>query len=291
MTHGSKKTKEERVCKGQLLDVAGIPVPNDIIELAHIPELIDQIPLYIEKITEMKKEVEEFSKLAAKQSFVSTRYEIDNLIYRAFFIQLENRKYDIKEMRSIRGLPVISNRNPSCEICGENRSIDKCHIIPAKFGGTCNSDNIIILCPTHHRLLDRFMLSKQEYASINWLLKSKPSQHYADKILLENHKKFWIQVENNNNSPIRSYENKEWLIYKYALEEIIHILRYSNTISRKSLFNVLDGNIKAMSKGIVRILLKEEILWEDSNKHFLILAKPDFQASDDLAIKCWGKLN
>lgn len=283
----------------------GIPIPNDLHELRYIPQLIDKVPLYISKMKELKEKIEEFSKIAVAGNPIRRADDIENLIYRAFFIELENRNYSIKrigaergetegirfELRRVRWRQVISNRNAACEICGENRTIDKCHIIPNKFGGTRNSDNILILCPTHHRLFDRFMLSRQEYASINWSTKSKASQYYADTTLIKNHKKFWSRIESGNNSPILSYENEEWNIYRYVINEVISMFTYNSTINKQSIFKIVDENIKDMAKGVVKILLKNKILIEDSNKKFLTLAQPDFQDDVYLAKECWQELN
>ncbi|MCH8329589.1 MAG: hypothetical protein IIB81_04310 [Nanoarchaeota archaeon] len=47
-------------------------------------------------------------------------------------------------------------------ICGFNRVIEKCHIIPkAKGGKEC-----IWLCPNHHTLFDRGELTKEEFKKI-----------------------------------------------------------------------------------------------------------------------------
>ena len=56
-----------------------------------------------------------------------------------------------------------------CEICGFNRAIEYCHIIEVSKGGFTNIDNIVVLCPNHHRLFDRNELTKQEF---NILVKS-----------------------------------------------------------------------------------------------------------------------
>lgn len=50
----------------------------------------------------------------------------------------------------------------SCLICGHDRVVDYCHIVPARDGGTSHPDNIISLCPNHHRLMDRNLLTPEE---------------------------------------------------------------------------------------------------------------------------------
>jgi predicted restriction endonuclease len=59
-----------------------------------------------------------------------------------------------------------------CEICGESRAFDICHIIPVNQNGETVEWNILILCPTHHRLFDQRKLSDTEYNKV------------ADKVLI-----------------------------------------------------------------------------------------------------------
>lgn len=57
----------------------------------------------------------------------------------------------------------------SCEICGENRVLDKAHIVPRKGripSRTEPSDNLLGLCPNHHRLFDRNLLNEEEVSKI-----------------------------------------------------------------------------------------------------------------------------
>jgi hypothetical protein len=42
-----------------------------------------------------------------------------------------------------------------CEICGwDEDTVDSAHIIPVRDGGSHGVDNIVMLCPNHHRLFD-----------------------------------------------------------------------------------------------------------------------------------------
>lgn len=49
-----------------------------------------------------------------------------------------------------------------CLICGWSRCIDAAHIIPAHQGGTMDENNLIPLCPNHHRLFDKKKLRLNE---------------------------------------------------------------------------------------------------------------------------------
>jgi len=58
-----------------------------------------------------------------------------------------------------------------CAICGFDRFIEYAHIIPARRGGTIHPDNIIPLCPNHHRLYDKNLLNEEEWEIMgDWLI-------------------------------------------------------------------------------------------------------------------------
>ena len=63
-----------------------------------------------------------------------------------------------------------------CEICGEKRFTQRCHIKPRSEGGNNEDKNILILCPTHHVILD------------NWLIKSRGNQFTDEEYLKIKHK-------------------------------------------------------------------------------------------------------
>jgi transposase len=54
----------------------------------------------------------------------------------------------------------------ACEICKESRCVDLAHIKPNKLGGPMAKENILLLCPTHHRCFDQFTLTREEFALI-----------------------------------------------------------------------------------------------------------------------------
>jgi hypothetical protein len=90
---------------------------------------------------------------------------------------------------------IMKKQTVPCEICGENRVVDTCHIIPRRVKGTQKIDNVIFLCTTHHRLFDDCMLSKEEWDRIEWTRKARKSQIYAEKVLKVAHGKFWAKVD------------------------------------------------------------------------------------------------
>lgn len=49
-----------------------------------------------------------------------------------------------------------------CSICGWGEAAcDVCHIVSKREGGTDSLDNIVILCPNHHRMLDEGKISRE----------------------------------------------------------------------------------------------------------------------------------
>jgi hypothetical protein len=66
-----------------------------------------------------------------------------------------------KEANKFRGL-----YGTKCFLCGFDRFIEFCHLIPARDGGSTHPDNIVCLCPNHHTLMDKNLLSLDEMGSL-----------------------------------------------------------------------------------------------------------------------------
>lgn len=49
-----------------------------------------------------------------------------------------------------------------CVVCGERRLTEAAHLVPANEGGPGMVENIIPLCPSHHRFYDRGLLTDAE---------------------------------------------------------------------------------------------------------------------------------
>ena len=107
-----------------------------------------------------------------------------------------------------------------CEICGENRVVDTCHIIPRRVKGAQKVDNVLFLCPTHHRLFDTCMLSKEEWDRIDWTRKSRKSQVYAEKVLKVAHGNFWEKVGAGKYQKQTTWETGLHALYKANEEDI-----------------------------------------------------------------------
>lgn len=54
-----------------------------------------------------------------------------------------------------------------CEICGEARGLDLAHIKANKLGGPMTRENVLALCPTHHRYFDHGKLTREEFSKIS----------------------------------------------------------------------------------------------------------------------------
>lgn len=271
--------------------------PFDLEELKHIETLLSKIPLYKEKIAELHKEIDAVAKKASPLSPLSNHYEIESLIYKAFYSSLENRPFNEAGSAHISRLKAeikwdgeILNRNLPCEICGENRSIDRCHIVPNKLGGTQAEDNILLLCPTHHRLFDRFMLSKAEWVQIDWDRKSESSRIFAESVTLEAHKIFWNKVEQGHHEKINLYELNEKPFIEYVVSKILELFIAGRLLKQSNIYKMLDENIKAVSKIAISVLIKNGIIdkVKRGNDNALILTKNNFEV-DDVVLEIWRK--
>ena len=86
----------------------------------------------------------------------------------------------------------VKRQRAKCEICGDNRSVDRAHIIPKEYGGHMSAENLLLLCPTHHRLFDQGKLSGEEWERIKWERKAIVSQEFAEDILRLRQEAFWV---------------------------------------------------------------------------------------------------
>lgn len=272
--------------------------PYDIEELKHIELLLSKIPTYKEKLVELHDDISKVAEKAVKLGSFSSVYEIESLIYKAFYISLENRPFNSDISREISRLKAeivwegtILNRNISCEVCGENRSIDRCHIIPNKLGGSNTEENILFLCPTHHRLFDRFMLSEAEWAQVNWERKSESSRHFAENVTLEAHKVFWRKIENGQYEKIRLYELNEKPFIEYAVSKILKLFITGRIVRQSNIYKMLDENIRVISKKAIPSLVAHGVLEQikENGTNFLILSKKTSRIEEEIITEIWQK--
>jgi len=84
---------------------------------------------------------------------------------------------------------VAMNFDP-CQVCGESRAVQKCHVVPREHKGGWEG-NIIYLCPTHHFLFDHRGLSKAEVDKITLENINDHSREYFERVILEDHRMRW----------------------------------------------------------------------------------------------------
>jgi hypothetical protein len=76
-----------------------------------------------------------------------------------------------------------------CEICGWNESTtDLHHIIPVSEGGINELNNLINVCPNHHRMIHKNLISEDK---INEIIKNRSPIYYND-IIFDGKKKTYI---------------------------------------------------------------------------------------------------
>ena len=78
-----------------------------------------------------------------------------------------------------------------CEICGESRVRELCHIIPRAEGGPDEEWNSLSLCKNHHKLFDGNRLTEFEWAVIEWGKKDPRARQYAFSVRYKKHESFW----------------------------------------------------------------------------------------------------
>ncbi len=271
--------------------------PYDLEELKQIERLLEKVPVYQAKIAELSTAIEALSRQAAEAGAFSDVQKIDKLITKAFYIDCENRPFNTCDSKTISRLLAeiawhgeIKNRNLPCEICGENRSTDRCHIIPAKLGGTADADNILVLCPTHHRLLDRFMLSKAEWIAIDWERKSIPSQKYAFSVTLEAHKVFWAKLQNNGEpEKISEYEVNEKAFIRHVVDEIGELFIQGKPVKKSSIYRMLNPNTQDIGKKVIKHLIARGFIQQIKNgsQSMLILGSERLEVSDEIILRIW----
>ena len=78
----------------------------------------------------------------------------------------QRKKIRSRSYKAIRLRKRAHERIP-CSICGFKRYVELCHVIPVIKGGNDDMDNMIYLCPNHHRLFDCHRLNKTEMRKLD----------------------------------------------------------------------------------------------------------------------------
>ncbi|MFH1023283.1 MAG: HNH endonuclease signature motif containing protein [Planctomycetota bacterium] len=158
----------------------------------------------------------------------------------------------------------LFKQNTPCEICGENRSADSCHIIPREFGGAAAPNNILYLCPTHHRLFDRHMLFKEEWGKIIWSNKGVAASKYARIVLLPAFKSFWGRVEGTNfqretSSAVSRALTAQTRQHDFVVDELRNILKFSPGLTFDEIANLVSIDKKSCAR-IIKELIKQSVV-------------------------------
>ena len=181
-------------------------IPADEYEMQKAEKILKNQTVFNAKLKKLEDKIKLlFSKLDPQHrlnvSGLPIYKSVIKLIYQVFASELHNRPFLLQkygELPNPNSALFIYARNTACEICGENRTIDCCHIIPARFGGEFNEENILYLCPTHHRLFDRGKLTLEEIKKINFYKKSKWSRMYFMAANFPRHMAFNEAIKNND---------------------------------------------------------------------------------------------
>jgi endogenous inhibitor of DNA gyrase (YacG/DUF329 family) len=77
--------------------------------------------------------------------------------------QYRNQYKDFTKSVKTKVIQLFGNK---CIICGWDKAPnDICHIIPASNGGKAEISNLFLLCPNHHRMYDRKLITREEILS------------------------------------------------------------------------------------------------------------------------------
>ncbi len=276
------------------------PVPHDKVELEHIASLLEKIPIFEEKLKDLAHEIDQFAKRTATSKPNSNFYDIETMIFRAFYADLENRPFQAptkKQLEDLRGNwhEGIHRRNLPCEICGENRSTDRCHIMPNHLGGPVRNDNLLILCPTHHRLFDRHMLSRAEFAQIDWSRKSDSAQAYIKSVVLKAQNSFWHQIDKQHYESLGKYhEDASSLPFvRYATEQVLSIFADERPIPRTKVYDLVAPELRELAKKVIGTLVKYNYLHQEKRGSVNIVARTNDcpPIDDNIVSRIWQQVS
>lgn len=134
---------------------------------------------------------------------VSIQNDINSLVGQVILICTEIYKANLLKLKynlDIDMTSSVNNQDPAgsyiqkylpCEVCGNVRVANKCHIIPRNDGGNDDPDNILTLCANHHHLFDRYKLTETEWKAIKWDNRAPKIREYAYKVAYPRHQMYW----------------------------------------------------------------------------------------------------
>jgi len=287
--------------EGEMISESMFPVPHDKVELEQTVSLLEKLPACKAKLRSLELEIDRFAKSAASVSPYAAAIGIEYMIYRAFYAELEDRPFQAPtedELRRLSGdwhIGVIRRRNMPCEICGENRSTDRCHIMPNHLGGSAMNANLLILCPTHHRLFDRHMLSRAEFARIDWSNKSDAAQAYVKAVILNAQKSFWRQIDQQRYESLGEYhEDASSLPFvRYATEQVLNVFSDSRPIPRAKVYDLVSPELRELAKRVIDTMVKHRYLQQKRKGSINMVARTDDcpEIDDHIVHRIWQQVS
>jgi len=153
-----------------------------------------------------------------------------------------------------------------CLLCG-SEMVDRCHILPRKEGGRFTKDNVVYLCPTHHRMFDRGLLNKEQKDQINDYHRTKQTYGKAPQDI--NH--LWSttggkrttkdnkqqRITNNKDNKERETKISPAEEMKLFLDEKEYFTKVCNSIVEKS---QIDASL------VLRELYNFKSYWSELNR-------------------------
>lgn len=240
-------------------------IPYDEYELKKCNEIIEKEKEFIEFLKRIENEIDSiFEKKNVYSHTLIDKSLFGKLFLKIFLLKLENRPFETKDFTTYQAEVIvegiIKQRNIPCEICGENRAIDQCHIIPSALGGKLEADNLLYLCPTHHRLFDNTMLSHQEWDKINWKRKPEIIQKFALLVFKKANDAFWAQVNNGNFDKMTGLDIGGKDFFGDLLDKIISEIQKTHEIYQKEILQKYPVHLRKCIQKILKLLTEYKIV-------------------------------
>ena len=238
-------------------------IPRNQEELEKVKEILRtqdifdrKLSLIYQKLDQIFKQID-YDKLNVEvwKWITSLNNEMNSLVRNLFAIELSKTKYTVDELKENNYPLFVQGRKIPCEICGESRVVEKCHILPNRMGGSLALENIFFLCPLHHKLLDNCALNQQEFAKLNLSDKSPKSIEYFNKVIEPNMKNFW-----------KGQPEKYSLEKEFREEFKQEVIKYIQENQPVDIRKVIKNFIYAYKDA-------ERIIMELKNKNYLIMNK------------------
>ncbi len=136
------------------------------------------------------------------------------------------------------------------------------------------------------------MLSRAEYAAIDWADKSLPSQCYADAVTLAAHKLFWDKIKGGEFARAAQYDREHIPFVKYAMMEVLSLFAEKRILRRSSVYKVIDPELREISKKIVSHLVRQKVLLkhESGSDGYILLAPLSDETMEELALRTWQNI-